>query len=95
MNSVIKVEDLQAAHRLSFQNETSVKASINCGCFHCLQIYPSSFVTTSNFISDTNGFLTAICPHCGLDSVIGDSKGLVITVDFLRLMNSHYFDGIQ
>jgi hypothetical protein len=35
--------------------------------------------------------LTADCPQCGLDAVIGSAAGFPITSDFLKLMNQHWF----
>ena len=33
---------------------------------------------------------TAICPICGIDSVLGDAS-VEITAELLETMNSHYF----
>jgi hypothetical protein len=40
---------------------------INAGCFYCLKRYPVSQITEY-----TDGGRTAICPHCSIDSVVGD-----------------------
>ena len=34
---------------------------------------------------------TAICPHCGVDAVIGESSGYPITEAFLQKMNRYWF----
>jgi hypothetical protein len=34
---------------------------------------------------------TAICPHCGIDSVIGESSGIPITKLFLKGMHKEWF----
>jgi len=34
---------------------------------------------------------TAVCPHCRIDSVIGDASGYPITVDFLKKMKEYWF----
>jgi hypothetical protein len=34
---------------------------------------------------------TALCPYCGIDSVIGDTSGFLITREFLKQMNQHWF----
>jgi hypothetical protein len=41
--------------------------------------------------------VTAICPHCGVDSVIGDNCGFPITQEFLAAMHGRWFgkDGIN
>ena len=33
----------------------------------------------------------AICPYCGMDSVIGESSGYPITKEFLQKMQEHWF----
>ena len=35
--------------------------------------------------------VTAICPHCGVDSVIGESCGFPITQEFLKVMHEWWF----
>jgi hypothetical protein len=34
---------------------------------------------------------TALCPNCGIDSVIGDNSGVKITERFLRKMRNAWF----
>jgi len=34
---------------------------------------------------------TALCPKCGIDSVIGSKSGHPITLEFLELMHQHWF----
>jgi hypothetical protein len=34
---------------------------------------------------------TAICPRCGIDSVIGDASGYPVTVEFLSQMHRVWF----
>jgi hypothetical protein len=41
---------------------------------------------------DDPGGMTALCPHCGMDSVIGDSLGFPAdNADFLKAMYQKYF----
>ena len=35
--------------------------------------------------------VTALCPKCGIDSVIGSASGFPITRDFLEQMRKHWF----
>lgn len=41
-------------------------------------------------IFEKDGFKTAICPVCGIDSVLGDSS-VEITAEILEVLNEHYF----
>ena len=40
-----------------------------CGCFYCLQIFPSSQIKEY-----TDEGHSAICPKCSIDSVVGDCQ---------------------
>jgi len=58
-----------------------------CGCFYCLKIYsPKDIIEWCDEDGDT-----ALCPHCGIDSVIGESSGYPITREFLQEMHNCYF----
>jgi len=35
---------------------------------------------------------TALCPHCGVDSVIGSAAGFPLTDEFLKAMHQEWFD---
>jgi len=39
-----------------------------------------------------NGDDTALCPHCGIDSVIGESSSVPITKEFLGKMKKYWFE---
>ncbi len=72
------------------KNRIELEASVLCGCFYCISIYsPSEMV---DWIGDSEG-LTADCPRCGIDAVIGSASGFPITSEFLNRMNEHWFEG--
>lgn len=52
-----------------------------CGCFHCIEIFEPGQIERWNKSA-------AVCPHCGIEAVIGDSTGYTITKEFLKMMNS-------
>jgi hypothetical protein len=82
------IEKLDYAHMLSFDNADSVQASQKCGCFCCQEIFPASEVT--RFLDETPG-RTALCPHCGIDAVLGDASGVEVSEDFLSKMHKEWF----
>jgi hypothetical protein len=82
------IEKLDYAHMLSFDNADSVQASQKCGCFCCQEIFPASEVT--RFLDETPG-RTALCPHCGIDAVLGDASGFEVSEDFLSKMHKEWF----
>lgn len=87
-------DELTSAHRHSSLHEAELKQSENCGCFYCLAVfYPASIV---EWIDDRNvpeGTFgaTALCPKCGIDSVLGSASGYPITQEFLSAMKARWF----
>jgi hypothetical protein len=80
--------DFVLAHKYSINNKESIMKSEKCGCFHCLAIYPPSKI--DEWIPDKYGE-TAICPKCGIDSVIGSESGYPIKRRFLFKMRRCWF----
>jgi hypothetical protein len=74
------------AHRHSSNHREELLASQKCGCFYCRKTFAPSAVV--EWIE--NG-ATALCPSCGIDSVIGDASLYPIDPDFLKAMADHWF----
>ncbi len=90
--------DLLAAHEHSIRNQAEVEASTECGCFFCLQTFPPSEITAwtgwdplAAEEPQNDEPMTAVCPRCGSESVIGDKSGYSLTPQFLRNMNEAWF----
>lgn len=81
--------DFIAAHKFCLNNKISLQKDKVCGCFYCLNIFSPDKI--ERYIKDEIG--TAMCPYCGIDSVIGESSGYPITDEFLRQMKEYWFDG--
>ncbi len=79
--------DYISAHQFSSNHRQQLLSDKKCGCFYCLKIFDPKEIT--NWIEDEEG--TAICPYCGIDSVIGESSGYPITEEFLAKMQNHWF----
>lgn len=75
-----------SAHRHSMNHKKMLRNMQKCGCFYCLKIFSSQMIT--RWIDNGN---TALCPFCGIDSVIGESSGVPITKEFLRKMSEEWF----
>ena len=84
------IPELNAFYTLSIRNEESINNSDFCGCFHCISIFPVADVKLSDLIIEKDGFRTAICPICGIDSVLGDAS-VEITAELLEALNEYYF----
>jgi len=86
--------DLLAAHAHCSNHRAEIEASSICGCFNCLQIFPASEIVAWSgaqalSLEDLEAAegTTAMCPHCGSESVIGDRSGYRIDLEFLRSMS--------
>jgi hypothetical protein len=78
--------DLVSSNRHAVRNRVEVFNSDACGCFHCLATFEPS--TIRSWI-DTG--LTALCPRCGMDAVIGSASGIELTDEFLGSMQGRWF----
>lgn len=79
--------DYIEAHKHSSNHKSQLSNDNICGCFYCLAIFNPKDIT--EWIKDYSG--TAVCPYCGIDSVIGESSGFPITKEFLEKMKLHWF----
>src|SRR4051794_313901 len=77
---------LVAAHKHSTRHRVEVESSQSCACFFCFRKFPTS--TIKAWI-DTDQ--TALCPSCGVDSVIGSAASVRLDDAFLRKLHQHFF----
>ena len=90
--------DVASAHAHSIRHRAEVQASGVCGCFYCLATFAPAEIEqwidwppgTPPDDEDLRGE-TALCPRCGIDSVIGAASGYPITPAFLARMEAHWF----
>ena len=88
----------------SFQNRAEVERSQTCACFHCYARFAPTDIRLwtdsddpndedpSALRDDASRFrgMTATCPQCEYDSVIGSASGYELTDGFLRLLRDHW-----
>ena len=79
--------ELQKINEYSINNMSSLETEQKCGCFYCGRIFESDEIGES--IEDDGD--TAVCPFCGIDSVIGESSGYEITAELLKEMHDYWF----
>ena len=88
--------DYIAAHIFCGNHKPELEKDHVCGCFDCLEIFSPSeieeWIIEDNRV-DKRG--TAICPYCGVDSVIGESSGYPITKEFLKKMHDHWMKAVE
>ena len=78
--------DYIRAHDHCNSNFDELMISETCGCFYCLSIFPRQEV--EDWIDEGK---CALCPKCGIDSVIGSASGYPITKEFLEKMCDYWF----
>ena len=79
--------DYIRAHQFSANNRRLLAQRTQCGCFYCQRIFHPREIT--QWLREGTG--TALCPYCGIDSVIGEGPELHITPGLLRNMHQHWF----
>ena len=77
--------ECREAHKLSSLHRGDVEKSVVVGCFYCCQIFPPTEI--EEWIDDDQ---TALCPHCGIDSVLPASA--LLTPEFLEEMHKWWFN---
>jgi hypothetical protein len=80
-------KDVLGAHGHCNNNKAELESSKLCGCFYCLHIFSPAEIEEWVDSDET----TALCPSCGIDSVLGDISGFPITKEFLNRMHKHWF----
>ena len=78
--------NVRQAHDHCSRHRQEVLASNFCGCFYCRQTFSPAEI--SDWVDDDQ---TALCPKCGIDSVIGSAAGFQVTKDFLDEMHRYWF----
>ncbi len=82
-----KYNTLIRAHKHASNNSNEIKNSKLCYCFYCLKSFEPN--TIKEWIDNE---CTAICPYCGIDSVIGDAAKITLDEDFLKKMYDYWFE---
>jgi len=77
---------IRDAHRRSSHHRDVILSGTRCGCFYCRRTF-----LPDEIIEWCDDKQTAICPHCGIDSVLGDKSGFGLDESFLKTMRDHWF----
>ena len=76
---------LKTAHSRCIDNHRLLANGGRCGCFYCLKTFDASEVAT--WVDEG---VTALCPHCGIDTVLSE-KADPIDPWFLKRMHAFWF----
>ena len=88
---------LVLAHKHCSNNRVAISQSSLCACFYCLKTFPGEAIQTwwdqpDDAVNGEEALgMTAVCPFCGIDSVLADQCGYELSEDFLRRMEQFWF----
>jgi len=82
--------ELKKAHNYSFESRKELERAKKAGCFFCCRTFSPNEV-----VEWADNDKTAICPYCGVDSVISDASGYPMNQDFLTQMRDYWFENKQ
>ena len=68
-------------------NRQRLLATDLCGCFHCLAIFSPTLIVEWVDTDDQ----TALCPHCGIDTVVPSVPSRPVTKELLERLQRHGF----
>lgn len=86
---------LYEIHRkYSFENMHLLKDAEKCGCFYCGKIFTPYDI--EEWIDDEKDY-TALCPYCGIDTVIPavDNGDYKLTPELLEDLYDLYFTALE
>ena len=89
--------DLESIHRFSDHHRELLARSERAGCFYCCATYPPSEI--EDWINgpqletgDTADGVTALCPRCGIDSVLPSAAPIQLDEQLLAEMHHYWFE---
>lgn len=93
--------ELEDIYSKSTLNRHAIESSDQVGCFNCERIWDPLDFPIKEWIDDRpsrrqpgaglHGNATALCPFCGIDSIIAKLSVGKITVIMLDRMEAHWF----
>ena len=83
--------DLEEANKHTLFHREELMQSETCGCFQCGAIFKPDEIKEWEYEKKGVG-TTALCPNCGMDTVVGSASGYPINEDFLTQMHQRWFD---
>jgi len=86
--------DLESVHRYCTRNRALLARSERAGCFYCEAVFAPAEITDwipESASDDLDTGVTALCPRCGIDSVLPAAAPIVISAELLAEMKKHWF----
>lgn len=85
----IGYSEMDELNRLTAYNRRRVERSKKCGCFHCGSTFKGSEV--AEWLHEEDGEDSALCPYCGVDSVIYGTKKYQLSTAMLSSLYMKWF----
>ena len=82
-------KEMESYYSRTHGNDREILNSDTCSCLFCRQTYSARDV--SDWVSNDDGSLNAICPICGMEAVVGDKKKDRISHEDLKQLNLRFF----
>ncbi len=79
-------DQIKSAIRFATGNREALVQSAKAGCYYCLAIYAASEVV--RFLPSED---TALCPYCGIDSVLADQSPYELNAVTLEELHEYWF----
>lgn len=80
------ITKMEKLHAYSSHNRDLISESNECHCYYCLTKF-----NKEDIIEYIDNNMTAVCPHCGIDTVLPDSIDEEITKTTLKDMHDYWF----
>lgn len=80
------MKTIEKASKYSIYNKKQIENSSICGCYNCLKIFKPDEI--KEWIDKG---ATAMCPYCGIDSILGDASEYEISKEILEKLNKYWF----
>ena len=87
--------EIEQVHEYSSDNLELIRKSQKCGCFYCGKTFFSAdFFDKLEWVRKPmeNDRNTALCPFCGIDAVLPDGAGYVLSNELLSRMKDYWFN---
>lgn len=78
---------LKKLHQYCTNNKKLISKANKCYCFFCMKEMKSEEIVDYLSVEET-----AICPYCGIDSIIPDSINDEVNITIIKEMNKYWFN---
>jgi hypothetical protein len=78
---------LEALHRQCIRHRSEIESAARCGCFNCGATFGPGDIT--DWVDEGT---TALCPRCGIDSLLPEQASQPLTPALLEAMHEYWFE---